>query len=719
MFKIVQKIGKISLLALGLPILSYAQGSVRENGTGGRFGNYTVFPVFTPAPPVIDGLLNDFCWRGANILGVANPNAFNTSTQSFPLSLLKQNNINDNGTTGTPVAPPPVSVYAGRSASFSLVWDESYLYYAVKVVAPDIAAATTPHAGENIELFFNNGNGTSTLTPGETNWPRKYDAAKDNQVSLSYSPTAANTTRFLTKGSGFTVEGGFDVTDYLAATLKTSDGYVMEGKISWSDINIEFINLLTGQLADETKKPSKDRVPFRFDITNSIGKVGGTGKIGQLTWNQCCWNSNWTASQDFGTMKLIGVPGVVSVDGLTLTVPGTDLNQITAPAADLVLNAIVSPESANQNVTWSVINNVVASGEPIVKISPTGLISPLNNGIVTVSATTVATPRTTAFIVITVTGQITPTLLTMTGTNIDANWGSSTVKATVLPANTPQEVRYSLNEESKAYATVNSITGVVASKASSEVFTVTVIGTSVANKTVIGTFMVDISKQTPVKCFTINSYLNINQCRTLNTFNLGNNGVSFGSKFRVSLLMQYNDKYNTTAPGIIPSELVSITGRSLPTGTNVKRTANGDYDLEINGNSYFVTLTGYYLYSPTPIVVIGRILNTFSTTCDGTGSITGFDVRIACSTLASDINSPSSEVSKVSIYPNPASDFVTVSADGLASVTVYNLVGAKVATVAASSNEVNVNTSGFTSGIYIVTTTFKNGRTSSQKLAIE
>lgn len=716
MFSKIQNIAKISVLAIGLPVLSFAQ-SIRANA------NLTVNPVFTPSAPVIDGLLDDYCWRATTILGIVNPNAL-LGSGAFPQSIAQPNNVNDNGTTGPPPASPPASIYTGRSATFSLVWDQDNLYFAAKVVAPDIANSTTTFAGEGIELFFNNGNGTSSLIPGGTNFPQRYNPSKDGQQVFDYGPTNALTSKFLVAGDGFRNAGGLAVTNFNAAALKTSDGYTMEGRISWKDINVEFINILTGQYntADVDKMPSKNRIPFRFDISNNIGSSTPGGRLGQFMWNQCCWNSNWTASQDFGVMKLIGEPGTVTVEGINITIPGSGMNPIATPATTLQLKAIVAPEAANQNVRWNLIGNTIATGEPIVSISPNGIVSPFNDGVVTITATTIALPTTTSFIVITITGQRKPTSITMAGANIETNWGSSVITSTILPDGSPQAITYSLNEVSKNYATINSLTGVVRSKATTTSFVVTVIGTSVANKTLTGTYGLSILKQSPVSCFTVNAYSNIVQCRTLSNFTLGNNGVGFATGQRLGLVMDYVDYYNTTIVGAIPTDLYTIES-TLTGGSFVEKTVNG-YELVLNGNSSRGTITGTYLYNATPRVITVRIDRNSATTCTGM-PIPFMDVRNTtlaggCSLVSIlGINETSSEVAKVSVYPNPANESVTVAADGLVSVVVYNLIGAQVAAVAASANEAKINTSGLTSGVYIVTAKFKNGRTTSHKLAIE
>ena len=56
----------------------------------------------------------------------------------------------------------------------------------------------------------------------------------------------------------------------------------------------------------------------------------------------------------------------------------------------------------------------------------------------------------------------------------------------------------------------------------------------------------------------------------------------------------------------------------------------------------------------------------------------------------------------VEIYPNPAKDMLTIKADNVTYVTIYNSVGQKVYEKAADSSEVSINLGGFDSGIYLV-----------------
>ena len=56
----------------------------------------------------------------------------------------------------------------------------------------------------------------------------------------------------------------------------------------------------------------------------------------------------------------------------------------------------------------------------------------------------------------------------------------------------------------------------------------------------------------------------------------------------------------------------------------------------------------------------------------------------------------------VEVYPNPAKDVLSVKAENLSNVTVYNMMGQKMMSQDVDSEEITINTSDFESGIYMV-----------------
>ena len=59
-------------------------------------------------------------------------------------------------------------------------------------------------------------------------------------------------------------------------------------------------------------------------------------------------------------------------------------------------------------------------------------------------------------------------------------------------------------------------------------------------------------------------------------------------------------------------------------------------------------------------------------------------------------------VGNIEIYPNPAKDLLTVKAENVTYVMIYNSIGQKVYEKSVDSSEVSINLDGFDAGIYLV-----------------
>ena len=59
-------------------------------------------------------------------------------------------------------------------------------------------------------------------------------------------------------------------------------------------------------------------------------------------------------------------------------------------------------------------------------------------------------------------------------------------------------------------------------------------------------------------------------------------------------------------------------------------------------------------------------------------------------------------VQNVEVYPNPAKDLLTIKAENLTNVMIYNTVGQKVLEQRLDANELTINTDGFEPGIYLI-----------------
>ena len=71
----------------------------------------------------------------------------------------------------------------------------------------------------------------------------------------------------------------------------------------------------------------------------------------------------------------------------------------------------------------------------------------------------------------------------------------------------------------------------------------------------------------------------------------------------------------------------------------------------------------------------------------------------------------------VEVYPNPAKDVLTVKAENISNIVVYNSIGQKVLDQTVDANETTVNTSDFEAGIYMVRIV-ANGNEISRKISV-
>ena len=56
----------------------------------------------------------------------------------------------------------------------------------------------------------------------------------------------------------------------------------------------------------------------------------------------------------------------------------------------------------------------------------------------------------------------------------------------------------------------------------------------------------------------------------------------------------------------------------------------------------------------------------------------------------------------LSIFPNPATDFITVEAEGLQSVSLTDINGKTLSSQAAKGNSIRVDVSGLKAGVYFI-----------------
>jgi len=72
---------------------------------------------------------------------------------------------------------------------------------------------------------------------------------------------------------------------------------------------------------------------------------------------------------------------------------------------------------------------------------------------------------------------------------------------------------------------------------------------------------------------------------------------------------------------------------------------------------------------------------------------------------------PSNEQSAIEVYPNPATDNITLASipTGTAQVKVWDVMGNNIADLPVNETEININVSSFTPGLYIFNLLDKNG----------
>lgn len=87
----------------------------------------------------------------------------------------------------------------------------------------------------------------------------------------------------------------------------------------------------------------------------------------------------------------------------------------------------------------------------------------------------------------------------------------------------------------------------------------------------------------------------------------------------------------------------------------------------------------------------------FTLSCDCATGMATFWVTPVDATHSVDEDTPQAEV-----YPNPATDFVTIEADGLQSVQVFDMTGKALSSVAAKGNSIRLDVSDLPTGTYLI-----------------
>ncbi len=118
-----------------------------------------------------------------------------------------------------------------------------------------------------------------------------------------------------------------------------------------------------------------------FDVTIDDRDSEDTYKQWAVWSNYGLHDESWISMDDCGTITLVGPGANVIVTGITLTSAG-NATTISKEAGTLQMTATVIPSGATiKKINWSVIN-----GTGKASVSPTGLLTAIENGTVTVVA---------------------------------------------------------------------------------------------------------------------------------------------------------------------------------------------------------------------------------------------------------------------------------------------------------------------------------------------
>lgn len=613
--------------------------------------------------------------------------------------------------------------YAGKSKRYTEVTADitnAEHFTAETFIAPDNSKRSWRKTGGTPDNTFS---GTFDITGGT--FPRVYGFG-EIQFRTAYLTGKANRSLSADDGTILVDAGtGFATSDVEAYFRINPQGeFAVEIRARWAAINNQFIDPITQQYnaSDVDKKPLAGRA-LGIEFGFSLPSTDATSRNAMVAWNQCCVNRSWTESIGHGTLVLTGSP--VPLPLATFSIAGLNITD----GQPKQLQVTVTPADASNAARFELITD---PAKPVVKISPTGEVTPLNNGTATVIGYSLSSqfePNaiTTSSAIITVSNQPSVESLSVTGGTISTQWGTFSPTATSSPAGSNSEVIWSI-VSNNSLAGINSITGLVTSRALGN-GTVRIKAVSIA----------DISKTAEADVNIDNQFVLSSSVITMTSFLAGNyipcsNGVRAFSQnaitftgYSVGLKLPLNTEYFTGCgrfKTVTPANLIRYSVRH-PIGSNNTNSvrvirSSGGSDLEFTGITGAVTLVGTYM-NDTTVKVATRIVlrgSTPTTTC--TSAPAGD--TIACTNNVLVFHSGTG----VQVYPNPANgDFSVafeVSKPTNMSVSVFNAVGSVVASskVPASGKAVvPVKAAGLPGGIYYVRVTTDTGESAVKKVIIE
>jgi uncharacterized protein YjdB len=388
-----------------------------------------------------------------------------------------------------------------------------------------------------------------------------------------------------------------------------------------------------------------DFVPAtRLNYGTNLGTTWQTGLATTATW--IVGSAPETALQN-GTWQVgarIYSSQVIPVSDITLTGEG-GATTITSDNGSLRLNATVLPDNASdKSVIWSIIN-----GTGQATISPTGLVTAVDNGTVTARATAHDGSGVLGSLLITISNQILPvTSIVVTGaggaSSINTNKGSLQLSAAVLPADATDKIVIWSIVNGTGQATINS-SGLVTAIDNG---TVTAKATAHDGSGVFGTLVITISKQIiPVSGITVTG------SGGANSINVDNGTLQLSET-----VLPANATDKTVTWSIVNgTTLATINGTGLLTAVN-----NGIVTARATAND------GSGVYGNLDITITNQLISVTGITISAAGGISNINIDKGSLQLLP------------TILPTDASDktiiWSVINGTGLATVSSSGLVTA-------------------------------------------
>ncbi|HMG82995.1 MAG TPA: Ig-like domain-containing protein [Ferruginibacter sp.] len=556
------------------------------------------------------------------------------------------------------------------------VWD--------KIATPVISSSLT---------FTDTVNIASTYKIIASNIPTSYHA-----ISLPAGLSIDTTTGFISGAS--TATGTYNVgiiaanttgADTATLVITTNSASIHVTGVSVTPPTASITTSTTTQLTATVAPATATNKNVTWSSNNTaIATISSTGLVTAVTAGTATITVT-TADQGKTATSVITVTNpIVTVTGVSVTPPTASITTSTTTQ----LTATVAPATAtNKNVTWSSSNTAIAT------VSSTGLVTAVTAGTATITVTTADQGKTAAS-VITVTNPI----VTVTGVSVTPPTASITTSttiqltATVAPA-TATNKNVTWSSSNTTIATVSSTGLVTAVTAGTATITVTT-----ADQGKMATSVIIVTNpivNAPVISYTGTTTICAGQSILLvSSVSSGNqwykNGVIITGATANTLQVTASGIYTVvaTAGGITSPASAGVTITILPVPTAPVISESQDSTLvssAVSNNQWYVDTA----------MIAGQTSQQYGPAATGSYAVT--TTQNGCTSLLSN-EFYFSKIERVSIYPNPATDFITVNFNGNGpfTVTMFSSAGKEVLSAVIVQSGSKLNIAALHRGIYFV-----------------